>query len=67
MGVWVCFVQFYDGRVREMVIVRMRDHHEVNDRKVFDVAGWWRVSLWSHEGERATTVFEHGVEEDTQP
>ena len=45
----------------EMVVVRMGDYDEVDDGKVFDVAGWLGVSFWAHPREGTTPVFEDGV------
>ena len=65
-SVRVGFVQLHDSGVREVVVVAVGYHHQVNHGYVFNVAGDLGVAFWAHEGEWAATFFEDGVEEDAQ-
>lgn len=62
----MCFMEFYNGRMREVVVVAVGYNDEVDDGEIFDVAGWFGVAFWSHEGKWTAAVFEYGIEEDAK-
>lgn len=57
----------FDGRVREVIVVVMRDDDRVDGRDVFDLAWWLCISFRTHEGEWRASISEDRVEEDAKP
>jgi hypothetical protein len=52
--------------VREVVVVRVTDHYNVNDGNVTNVARCGCITLWADMGEWTTSVFEDGIEKNTE-
>ena len=55
-----------DGGMRQMVVVRVRNHHEVDGWDIFDGTRHVGESLWSEKGKRRASWFKHRIEENAQ-
>src|SRR5690606_4354750 len=56
-------VQCPHCRIIEMIVMVVRNKHDINGRQVFHLERGWRVALWSGKGKRAGALGKYRVGE----